>query len=226
MAAAICWGLTFSTVLTLFVIPTIYARAGDSVLLHGSAASRMLRQLRRGVEVCVTVTLIDGLVFARSAFHHSMNYRSVVLFGRARAVEETSEKQAALRSIVEHSFPGRYDEIRGPSRKELRQTAVLALPIEEASAKARSGPPVDEEEDYALDVWAGVLPLALTPRAPVPDPRLSPGGGLPELVSSYSRPGKGGPGRVAGSTPRRARTWPFVFMVAPQPGAASCEVWR
>jgi nitroimidazol reductase NimA-like FMN-containing flavoprotein (pyridoxamine 5'-phosphate oxidase superfamily) len=173
-----------------FVIPTIYARAADSLLLHGSAASRMLRHLREGVEVCVTVTLIDGLVFARSAFHHSMNYRSVVIFGRARAIEETSEKAAALRSIVEHAFPGRFDQVRAPDRKELRQTAVLALPIEEASAKVRSGPPVDEDEDYALDVWAGVLPLALAPRAPVPDARLSPGIELPELVSSYRRAGR------------------------------------
>jgi nitroimidazol reductase NimA-like FMN-containing flavoprotein (pyridoxamine 5'-phosphate oxidase superfamily) len=157
-----------------FVIPTIYARAADSLLLHGSAASRMLRHLREGVEVCVTVTLIDGLVFARSAFHHSMNYRSVVIFGRARAIEETSEKAAALRSIVEHAFPGRFDQVRAPDRKELRQTAVLALP----------------NEDYALDVWAGVLPLALAPRAPVPDARLSPGIELPELVSSYRRAGR------------------------------------
>jgi nitroimidazol reductase NimA-like FMN-containing flavoprotein (pyridoxamine 5'-phosphate oxidase superfamily) len=173
-----------------YVIPTIYARAGDSLLLHGSAASRMLRHLREGVEVCVTVTLIDGLVFARSAFHHSMNYRSVVIFGRARAIEESSEKVAALRSIVEHAFPGRYDEVRAPDRKELRQTAVLALPIDEASAKVRGGPPVDEEEDYALDVWAGVLPLELAPRTPVPDGRLSPGIEPPELVSSYRRAGR------------------------------------
>jgi nitroimidazol reductase NimA-like FMN-containing flavoprotein (pyridoxamine 5'-phosphate oxidase superfamily) len=172
-----------------FVIPTIYARAGDSILLHGSAASRMLRHLREGVDVCVTVTLIDGLVFARSAFHHSMNYRSVVVFGRARAIEETSAKIDALRAIVEHAFPGRYDHVRPPDRKELRQTAVLALPIEEASAKVRSGPPVDDEEDYALDVWAGVLPLALLPRAPVPDARLSPGVEVPELVSRYRREG-------------------------------------
>jgi len=173
-----------------FVIPTIYARAGDSLLLHGSAASRMLRHLREGIEVCVTVTLIDGLVFARSAFHHSMNYRSVVIFGRARTIEETPEKVAALRSIVEYAFPGRYDQVRAPDRKELRQTAVLALPIDEASAKVRSGPPVDEEEDYALDVWAGVLPLELAPRTPVPDGRLSPGIELPELVSSYRRAGR------------------------------------
>jgi len=170
-----------------FVIPTIYARAGDSILLHGSAASRMLRHLREGVEVCVTVTLIDGLVFARSAFHHSMNYRSVVMFGRARAIEESTEKVAALRAIVEHAFPGRYDAVRAPDRKELRQTAVLTLPIEEASAKVRSGPPVDDEEDYALEVWAGVLPLELTPQAAIPDARLSPGAVLPELVSSYRR---------------------------------------
>lgn len=173
-----------------FVIPTIYARAGDSVLLHGSAASRMLRHLREGVETCVTVTLIDGLVFARSAFHHSMNYRSVVIFGRARAIEETGEKTAALRAIVEHAFPNRFDQVRAPDRKELRQTAVLTLPIEEASAKVRSGPPVDDEEDYALDVWAGVLPLALTPQAPVPDARLSPSAELPALVSSYRRTGR------------------------------------
>ena len=174
-----------------FVIPTIYARSGDAILLHGSAASRMLRHLREGVEVCVTVTLIDGLVLARSAFHHSMNYRSVVVFGRARALEEGPEKNEALRAIVEHALPGRYDQVREPNRKELRQTAVLSLPIEEASAKVRTGPPVDDEEDYALDVWAGVLPLALTPQPAVPDPRLPPEITLPELVSSYRRGGRG-----------------------------------
>jgi len=170
-----------------YVIPTIYARDGDRLLLHGSAASRMLRYLREGVEASIAVTLLDGLVLARSAFHHSMNYRSVVLFGRARAIEEGPEKLEALRSIVEHAFPGRYDQVRAPNRSELRQTAVLALPIEEASAKVRTGPPVDDEEDYALDVWAGVLPLALTPLAAVPDPRLSPNAPLPGLVTRYRR---------------------------------------
>jgi nitroimidazol reductase NimA-like FMN-containing flavoprotein (pyridoxamine 5'-phosphate oxidase superfamily) len=172
-----------------FVIPTVYARDGDALLIHGSAASRMLRRLREGPDACATVTLVDGLVLARSAFHHSMNYRSVVVFGRARVLEG-SEKLEALRAIVEHAFPGRYEEVRGPKRSELRQTLVLHLPIEEASAKVRSGPPVDDEADYALDVWAGVLPLATTPGTPVPDPRLSPRATLPRLLEDYRRGGR------------------------------------
>lgn len=150
------------------VIPTIHWRDGDTLYFHGSAASRMLRSLRDGVDACVTVTLLDGLVLARSAFHHSMNYRSVVVFGKAREVRE-DEKVRVLDSLVEHVVRGRSKEVRAPNLKELRQTLVLALPIDEASAKIRTGGPVDDEEDYALPVWAGVLPLTLTPGEPVAD---------------------------------------------------------
>jgi uncharacterized protein len=156
-----------------FVIPTSYGRCGDTLYLHGSAASRMLRTLASGVEVCVTVTLVDGLVLARSAFHHSMNYRSVVLFGTASLVEAPEEKTAALRAISEQIVPGRWDDVRWPTEQELKATKVLALPISEASAKVRTGPPLDDEEDYAMKVWAGVLPFRVHPEAPLPDPRLN-----------------------------------------------------
>jgi nitroimidazol reductase NimA-like FMN-containing flavoprotein (pyridoxamine 5'-phosphate oxidase superfamily) len=170
-----------------FVIPTIYARVGDRLVVHGSAASRMLRTLAAGVPVCVTVTLLDGLVLARSAFHHSMNYRSVVVLGTAREVTGEAEKAAALDAIVEHVLRGRSAQARPPSARELRATSVLALPIEEASAKVRTGPPVDDEEDYASPWWAGVVPLALTPGVPVPDPRLAPDVPLPPNVARYAR---------------------------------------
>jgi nitroimidazol reductase NimA-like FMN-containing flavoprotein (pyridoxamine 5'-phosphate oxidase superfamily) len=166
------------------VIPTIQWREGDTLYVHGSAASRMLRSLRDGVDACVTVTLLDGLVLARSAFHHSMNYRSVVVFGKAREVTG-DEKLRALESLVEHVVRGRSREVRGPSEAELRQTLVLALPIEEASAKVRTGPPLDEEEDYALPVWAGVLPLRLTPGVPVPDEGMR--AEVPEYLMDYKR---------------------------------------
>jgi len=156
-----------------FVIPTSYGRSGDTLYIHGSAASRMLRTLANGVEVCVTVTLVDGLVLARSAFHHSINYRSVVLFGTAALVESAEEKTAALKAISEQIVPGRWDEVRWPTEQELKATKVLALPISEVSAKVRTGPPVDDEEDYALKVWAGVLPFRVHPEAPLPDPRLN-----------------------------------------------------
>jgi nitroimidazol reductase NimA-like FMN-containing flavoprotein (pyridoxamine 5'-phosphate oxidase superfamily) len=164
------------------VIPTIHWRGGDQLYFHGSAASRMLRSLRDGVEACVTVTLLDGLVLARSAFHHSMNYRSVVLFGTARVVEG-EEKLQALDDLVEHVIRGRSREVRPPNEVELKQTLVLALPIAEASAKIRSGGPVDDEEDYALPVWAGVLPLTLMPGAPIPDNDAP----VPESVLRYTR---------------------------------------
>lgn len=167
------------------VIPTIHWRDGDTLYVHGSAASRMLRSLRDGVEACVTVTLLDGLVLARSAFHHSMNYRSVMLFGVARLVEDEGEKIRALEALVEHVVRGRSAEIRGPNAIELKQTMVLALPIEEASAKIRTGGPVDDEEDYALPVWAGVLPLVLTPQEPIADRDVS--ADVPEYVRSYRR---------------------------------------
>jgi nitroimidazol reductase NimA-like FMN-containing flavoprotein (pyridoxamine 5'-phosphate oxidase superfamily) len=166
------------------VIPTIHWRDGEMLYFHGSAASRMLRSLRDGVDACVTVTLLDGLVLARSAFHHSMNYRSVVVFGKAREVRE-DEKVRVLDSLVEHVVRGRSKEVRAPNLKELRQTLVLALPIDEASAKIRTGGPVDDEEDYALPVWAGVLPLTLTPGEPVADSGVS--ADAPEYLKTYKR---------------------------------------
>jgi uncharacterized protein len=171
-----------------FVIPTIHARVGDEVFVHGSAASRMLKTLQGGVPVCLTATLLDGLVLARSAFHHSMNYRSVVVLGDAQAITDEREKWDALHAIVEHVARGRWSEVREPSAKELAATLVLRLPIEEASAKVRSGPPLDDEEDYALECWAGVLPLRLTPGTPVPDPRMRGGRPLPPSVTGYARP--------------------------------------
>jgi uncharacterized protein len=167
------------------VIPTIHWREGDTLYFHGSAASRMLRSLKHGVDACVTVTLLDGLVLARSAFHHSMNYRSVVVFGKAREVTEASEKIRALDALVEHVMRGRSADIRQPNDKELRQTLVLALPLEEASAKIRTGGPVDDEEDYALPVWAGVLPLALVASDAIADVGVT--GDVPEYVTSYRR---------------------------------------
>jgi uncharacterized protein len=166
------------------VIPTIHWRDGDTLYFHGSAASRMLRSLKDGVDACVTVTLLDGLVLARSAFHHSMNYRSVVVFGKAREVAE-DEKVRVLDSLVEHVVRGRSKEVRAPNLKELRQTLVLALPIDEASAKIRTGGPVDDEEDYALPVWAGVLPLTLTPGQPIADKGVT--AEAPEYVKQYRR---------------------------------------
>ena len=165
-----------------FVIPTLYGRDEDKLYLHGSAASRMLRGLETGLPACVCVTVVDGLVLARSAFHHSMNYRSVVAFGTARKIEGAEEKTRALRVISEHLIAGRWSDVRGPSDKELKATSVLEFSIEEASAKIRTGPPVDDEEDYSLPVWAGVLPLRLEAKAPVPDPRLEASIKLPPYV--------------------------------------------
>ena len=165
-----------------FVIPTLYGRDEDKLYLHGSAASRMLRGLDTGVPACVCVTIVDGLVLARSAFHHSMNYRSVVAFGTACKIEGAEEKTRALRIISEHLIAGRWSDVRGPSDKELKATAVLEFSIEEASAKIRIGPPVDDEEDYSLPVWAGVLPLRLEAKTPVPDPRLAANVKLPPYV--------------------------------------------
>jgi nitroimidazol reductase NimA-like FMN-containing flavoprotein (pyridoxamine 5'-phosphate oxidase superfamily) len=171
-----------------FVIPTGYGRLGDTFYLHGSAASRMLRTMAAGVEVCVTVTLLDGLVLARSAFHHSMNYRSVVLFGTATLVESPEEKTAALRAISEQIVPGRWGDVRWPTEQELKATKVLALPISEASAKVRTGPPLDDEEDYTLNVWAGVLPFHVQTRTPVPDPRLNPAvASVPDYLLDYGK---------------------------------------
>lgn len=171
-----------------FVIPTGYARMGDCLYIHGSAASRMLRALGQGIEVCVTVTLLDGLVLARSAFHHSVNYRSVVVFGRATVVEEAEEKLDALRAFTEHVVPGRWAEVRWPNESEMKATTVLALPLAEASAKIRTGPPIDDEEDHEINVWAGVLPLRLVADDAIKDDRLRSGISLPDYVRQYRRP--------------------------------------
>jgi nitroimidazol reductase NimA-like FMN-containing flavoprotein (pyridoxamine 5'-phosphate oxidase superfamily) len=164
------------------VIPTLHARVGDELYVHGSSASRALRTLSAGVEVCLTVALIDGLVLARSAFHHSINYRSVVLYGTARPVVEREQKAQALEAFTEKLLPGRWRDVRWPNAKELKATSVLALPIDEGSAKVRSGPPGDDEQDYALDTWAGVVPLQLQPLPPIPDPLLRPGIAEPEYL--------------------------------------------
>ena len=167
------------------VIPTGYARVGDALLIHGSAASRMLTALAREVDVCVTVTLIDGLVLARSALHHCMNYRSVMIFGRARVLSDKQEKIAALHAFTEHIIPRRWAEVRPPNEKELKATTVLALPLQEASAKTRTGGPADDEEDYALDMWAGVIPLKLSAGEPIADGRVKEGASIPPSVSNY-----------------------------------------
>jgi nitroimidazol reductase NimA-like FMN-containing flavoprotein (pyridoxamine 5'-phosphate oxidase superfamily) len=170
-----------------FVIPTLFGRAGDKLYLHGSAASRMMRTLEAGVPVCVTVALVDGLVLARSAFHHSINYRSAVVFGTARKIDDPAQKNEALRVISEHLITGRWDEVRVPASQELKATTVLELTIEEASAKLRTGPPIDDEADYALPVWAGVLPLGLKAGEPVPDARLQDGLEPSEFIRRYQR---------------------------------------
>lgn len=155
-----------------FVIPTLYGRKGERLYMHGSAASRMLRQLEPGIPACITVTLVDGLVLSRSAFDHSMNYRSVVAFGTAKQVVDPIEKIQSLQVISEHLMPGRWAEVRGPSESELKATTVLEFLMEEVSSKVRSGPPLDDENDYRFPVWAGVLPLEVRSRAPVPDDNL------------------------------------------------------
>jgi uncharacterized protein len=170
-----------------YVIPTNYGRAGETLYLHGSAASRMLRTLSEGVPVCVTVTHVDGLVLARSAFHHSVNYRSVVILGTARLVEDPAEKMEALRIFTEHVVKGRWEEIRWPNEQEMKATIVLALPLEEVSAKVRTGGPIDDEEDYTLPVWAGVLPLETVVKAPEPDAQRKNDPPLPAYLKNYSR---------------------------------------
>jgi uncharacterized protein len=170
-----------------FVIPTAYGRINDKLYIHGSPASRMLRSLVGAIEVCVTVTLLDGLVLARSAFHHSMNYRSVVIFGKAEIVGAESEKLEALQAFTEHVVPGRWEEVRQPTRQEVQGTLVLSLPITEASAKIRTGAPSDDEADYSLPVWAGVLPLQLVAGNPITDSRVQSGIVTPAYVKNYSR---------------------------------------
>ena len=170
-----------------YVIPTNYGRSGDTLYLHGSAASRMLRTLSEGVPMSVTVTHVDGLVLARSAFHHSVNYRSVVILGTARLVTDPAEKMEALRVFTEHVMKGRWDDVRQPTEQELKATTVLALPLEEVSAKVRTGGPIDDEADYTLPVWAGVLPLETVAKEPLADPQRKNDPAVPEYLKKYSR---------------------------------------
>jgi uncharacterized protein len=169
------------------VIPTLHARDGETVYCHGSSAGRTLKILAGGAPACLTVSLVDGLVLARSAMHHSANYRSAVLLGSARLVEDPIERRHGFEAIVERIIPGRWPEVRPPTEEEMRATALLALPVDEASAKSRSGPPSDDEEDYALPAWAGVIPLSLRVGEPEPDPRLRAGIAVPEHVRDYRR---------------------------------------
>lgn len=168
-----------------YVIPTSYGRVGNNLYIHGSAASRMLMQLAASIPICVTVTLIDGLVIARSVFNHSMNYRSVVVLGTAELIEQPDEKLAALRSLSERLVPGRWEQSRQPNEQELKATSILRLPLTECSAKIRCGFPEDNPEDHALDVWAGVIPLNLVPAQPIPDPQLRPGIAAPDNVTNW-----------------------------------------
>lgn len=170
-----------------FVIPMAYGRTSDRLYLHGSSVSRLLKTLEQGVNVCFTVTLLDGLVIARSLFHHSMNYRSVVLFGKAKLVDSEKEKMAALQAFTEHTIPGRWQDARIPNAQELKATTILSFPIEEGSAKIRTGHPIDDAEDYTLPIWAGQLPLKLTAGVPIPDSQLSPEIELPENLANYYR---------------------------------------
>jgi nitroimidazol reductase NimA-like FMN-containing flavoprotein (pyridoxamine 5'-phosphate oxidase superfamily) len=170
-----------------YVIPTNFGRSGDMLYLHGSAASRMLRQLSEGIPVCVTVTHVDGLVLARSAFHHSVNYRSVVILGQARLLQDPAEKMEALRIFTEHVMKGRWNDVRQPTEQELKATTVLALPLDEVSAKVRTGGPIDDEGDYNLPVWAGVLPLTTSVKSPEPDPQRRNDPPVPEYLRNYTR---------------------------------------
>jgi nitroimidazol reductase NimA-like FMN-containing flavoprotein (pyridoxamine 5'-phosphate oxidase superfamily) len=170
-----------------FVIPTSYGRKDDNLYVHGSAASRMLRQMKEGIPVCITVTLLDGLVLARSIFNHSMNYRSVVVLGKATLVDNPEEKLEALRLLSEHIIPGRWADSRQPNERELKATSVLRVPIEEFSAKVRVGPVIDDEEDYSFPTWAGVVPLEMTVGAPIDDSRLDTKIGVPDYLRQYSR---------------------------------------
>jgi uncharacterized protein len=169
-----------------FVIPTLYARCGEMLYIHGSGVSRMLNTLAEGVQVCVTVTLVDAYVLARSAFHHSMNYRSVVMLGRALLLQDRQEMLRALEAITQHVVPGRWSEVRAPNELEMKQTAVLALPLQEVSAKVRLGPPVVDEEDYVLPIWAGVVPMRTALAEPIADGRVPPGIAAPAL-SRFAR---------------------------------------
>ncbi len=184
-----------------FVIPTLHVRIGERLYVHGSAASRMLRTAAGGIPLCVTVTHIDGLILARSAFHHSINYRSAVVLGVAQEVTDQDAKLRVLHALVEHVFPGRWQDARPPYPKELAATSVLSLPITEASVKIRPGGPSDDEEDYALPIWAGVIPLTMTTGAPVADDRLIGGVAVPEYVANYILPdARRNPNAKAGGT--------------------------
>jgi uncharacterized protein len=170
-----------------FVIPTLYGRKDDQLFIHGSAASRMLKHMKESLPVCVTVTLVDGFVLARSIFNQSMNYRSVVVLGRATLVDDPVQKLEALHLLSEHIIPGRWSDVRQPNERELKQTSVLRLPIEEFSCKVRTGPAIDDEEDYSFPTWAGVLPLEMKAGDPIADERLLEGQEMPEYVRNYSR---------------------------------------
>ena len=170
-----------------FVIPTSYGRKSDSLFIHGSAASRMLRNVKEGIPVCITVTLLDGLVLARSIFNHSMNYRSVVILGKATLVDDPAEKIEALRLLSEHIIPGRWADSRQPNERELKATSILRVPIEEFSAKVRKGPVVDDEEDYSFPTWAGVVPLQMVAGEPIDDARLDPKLEVPVYAKHYTR---------------------------------------
>ena len=199
-----------------FVIPTLYGRDGRKLYLHGSAASRMLRELESGAPACLTVTLVDGLVLARSAFDHSMNYRSVVAFGKARTISDQAHKVKSLRVISEHLIAGRWEDVRCPSEKELKATAVLEFSIEEASSKTRNGPPIDDESDYGRPVWAGVLPLGIQSGSPIPDERLVEGIGVPEYVQSYNARmnGRRKESRSKSAAQKRFFTWRMFIAIA------------
>jgi uncharacterized protein len=170
-----------------YVIPINFARLGNTIVLHGAKASRLLKHIEAGNPVCVETTIVDGLVLARSVFHHSVNYRSVVLLGRGRPLEDKQEKLAALKAITDHLIPGRWSEARLPNAKEMNSTRVVSIEIDEASAKLRTGPAIDEEEDYVLPVWAGILPLQELTLAPIRDERLTGDIPLPDYVAQYSR---------------------------------------
>ena len=170
-----------------FVIPTSYGRKDANLYIHGSAASRMLGRMKEGVAVSVTVTLLDGLVLARSVFNHSMNYRSVVILGKATLVEDQEEKLISLRLLSEHIIPGRWDDARQPNERELKATSVLRIPIEEYSAKVRTGPPIDDEQDYGFPAWAGVIPLEMRAGEAIGDPGLDPAQETPVYVHHYAR---------------------------------------
>jgi len=171
----------------VFIIPTAYGRKGDKIFIHGSNKSRMLNSIKSGVDICINVTLIDGIVAARSIFHHSINYRSVIIFGKGKEIIEPDDKKRALRIITEHIIPGRWDDARQPNEKELEITSVFEFKIDEASAKIRTGPPADEKEDYNLNVWAGVIPLKTVIENPIRDEKLNEDISIPDYIKNYKK---------------------------------------